>query len=391
MDEMLALAQRFGTPLYVFDGRTLQKRIETLRAALPANVELCYAVKANTFIVDLLAGDIARFEACSEGEARICLEKDPRPGTLVVSGVNKDAAFMEELIAANTPVSRYTVESRAQFDMLLAFARKYDVQIPLLLRLTSGNQFGLDKSDLYGIIAEFADDPHLDIWGIQYFSGTQKTSIKRLARELRQVKKVLGRLEEEYGFVCREVEFGPGFPVLYFDDEEFDEAAYLAEFSALLEDFAFDGPIALELGRSIAASCGSYLTSVVDVKRNDGQNYVIVDGGMNHLVYYGQSLAMRQPTCALLRGEGAKAGEVEPFNICGSLCSVNDILCKQLELPGLFAGDVLLFENTGAYCMTEGISLFLSRDLPRVCLIDAHGEARLVRDFVPTYPLNESK
>ena len=223
MDEMLALAQRFGTPLYVFDGRTLQKRIETLRAALPANVELCYAVKANTFIVDLLAGDIARFEACSEGEARICLEKDPRPGTLVVSGVNKDAAFMEELIAANTPVSRYTVESRAQFDMLLAFARKYDVQIPLLLRLTSGNQFGLDKSDLYGIIAEFADDPHLDIWGIQYFSGTQKTSIKRLARELRQVKKVMGRLEEEYGFVCREVEFGPGFPVLYFDDEEFDE------------------------------------------------------------------------------------------------------------------------------------------------------------------------
>ena len=112
---------------------------------------------------------------------------------------------------------------------------------------------------------------------------------------------------------------------------------------------------------------------------------------MNHLVYYGQSLAMRQPTCALLRGEGAKAGEVEPFNICGSLCSVNDILCKQLELPGLFAGDVLLFENTGAYCMTEGISLFLSRDLPRVCLIDAHGEARLARDFVPTYPLNESK
>lgn len=391
MDEMLTLAHRFGTPLYVFDGRILRKRIETLRAALPSNIELCYAVKANTFIIDLLAGDIARFEACSEGEARICLAKDPRPGTLVVSGVNKDAAFIEELIATSTPVGRYTVESRSQFDLLLALARKYDVQIPLLLRLTSGNQFGLDKSDLYGIIADFADDPHLDIWGVQYFSGTQKTSIKRLARELRQVKKVMTRLEEEYGFTCREVEFGPGFPVLYFDDEEFDESAYLAEFSALLDEFAFDGPITLELGRSIAASCGSYLTSVVDVKRNDGQNYIIVDGGMNHLVYYGQSLAMRQPTCTLLRREGAPAGEVEPFNICGSLCSINDILCKQLELPGLLPGDVLHFENTGAYCMTEGISLFLSRDLPRVCLIGDDGEARLVRDFVPTYPLNESK
>ncbi|MDO5117090.1 MAG: alanine racemase [Eggerthellaceae bacterium] len=391
MDEMLALAKRFGTPLYVFDGRVLQKRIETLRAALPANVELCYAVKANTFIIDLLAGEVARFEACSEGEARICLKKDPRPGTLVVSGVNKDAAYMEELIAANTPVGRYTIESRLQFDMLLDLAKKYDTRIPLLLRLTSGNQFGLDKSEVISIIAEFADDPHLDIWGIQYFSGTQKTSIKRLARELRQVRKMIDRLKEDYGFSCREVEFGPGFPVPYFDDEEFDEPAFFAEFSALLDQFAFEGPISLELGRSIAASCGTFLTSVVDVKRNDGQNYVIVDGGMNHLVYYGQSLAMRQPTCALLREKGTEVGEPEPFNICGSLCSVNDILAKQLELPGMFSGDILRFDNTGAYCMTEGISLFLSRDLPRVCLIDANGEARLVRDFEPTWQLNESR
>ena len=391
MDEKLALARRFGTPLYVFDGRVLKKRMETLRAALPSNVELCYAVKANTFIIDLLAGDVARFEACSEGEARICLEKDSRPGVLVVSGVNKDAAYMEELIAAETPVSRYTIESRLQFDMLLGLARKHDKRIPLLLRLTSGNQFGLDKSEVCTIIAEFADDPHLDIWGIQYFSGTQKTSVKRLARELRTCRKMIDRLAQDYGFTCREVEFGPGFPVPYFDDEEFDEPAFFAEFAALLDEFAFEGPISLELGRSIAASCGIFFTSVVDVKRNDGQNYAIVDGGMNHLVYYGQSLAMRQPTCALLREEGVPAGELDSFNLCGSLCSINDILAKQLELPGLFLGDVLRFDNTGAYCMTEGISLFLSRDLPRVCLIDADGEARLVRDLEPTWQLNESK
>ena len=142
------------------------------------------------------------------------------------------------------------------------------------------------------------------------------------------------------------------------------------------------------MGRSIAASCGTFLTGVADAKVNDGQRYAIVDGGMNHLVYFGQSLAMRDPKCALLDYEGRTVHPVEPWNVCGSLCSVNDILAKQLPFPGLEIGDVLAFENTGAYCMTEGISLFLSRELPRVCLVGADGQTRLVRDALPTYPLN---
>lgn len=387
-DELLGLARQFGTPLYVFDARVLEARLERLQSALPANVELCYAVKANTFVIPLLADKAARLEACSTGEARICLACGARPESLVVSGVNKDAAFMDELIGSGVPVGRYTVESRLQFDTLLACARRHDVRIPLLLRLTSSNQFGLDADDLVAIVAEHADDPHLDIWGVQYFSGTQKTSTKRLARELRQVRKIQERLAQECGFTCRELEFGPGFPVQYFEEDAFDEDAFLAEFASQLEDLAFPGPIALELGRSIAASCGTFLTSVVDAKVNGGQRYAIVDGGMNHLVYFGQSLAMRDPKCALLEHEGRAARPAEPWNVCGSLCSVNDILAKQLPFPGLEVGDVLAFANTGAYCMTEGISLFLSRDLPRVCLVGPDGTPRLVRDGLATYPLN---
>lgn len=387
-DELLNLADTFGTPLYVFDARVLRARLARLRAALPQNVELCYAVKANTFIIPLLAHDVERLEACSTGEARICLACGARPGSLVVSGVNKDAAFMDELIGAGTPVGRYTVESRLQFDMLLACAQRHDVRIPLLLRLTSANQFGLDADELVGIVAAHKDDPHLDIWGVQYFSGTQKTSTKRLARELRQVGKMLDRLSQECGFTCRELEFGPGFPVAYFEEEAFDEDAYLAEFAEQLAALPFEGAVILELGRSIAASCGTFLTSVVDAKVNAGARYAIVDGGMNHLVYFGQSLAMRDPKCALLSRPGRIGRPLEPWNVCGSLCSVNDILAKQLPFPGLDMGDVLAFADTGAYCMTEGISLFLSRDLPRVCLVGADGTPRLVRDGVATYPLN---
>ena len=387
-DELLGLARDFGTPLYAFDDRVLQARLGRLRSFLPDNVELCYAVKANTFIIPLLTGKVARLEACSTGEARICMACGVRPNSLVVSGVNKDAAFMDELIGSDAPVCRYTVESRLQFDMLLACARRHGARIPILLRLTSANQFGLDADELVDIVAGHADDPHLDIWGIQYFSGTQKTSTKRLARELRQVSKMMARLEQECGFTCRELEFGPGFPVQYFQEEAFDEDAYLAEFVSQLRELDFRGPVVLELGRSIAASCGTFLTSVVDAKVNAGQRYAIVDGGMNHLVYFGQSLAMREPKCSLLGRPGRAGREEQAWNVCGSLCSVNDILAKQIPFPGLEPGDVLAFADTGAYCMTEGISLFLSRDLPRVCLVDTDGQARLVRDGQATHPLN---
>lgn len=104
------------------------------------------------------------------------------------------------------------------------------------------------------------------------------------------------------------------------------------------------------------------MTRVVDRKTNQSQHYAIVDGGIHQLVYFGQSMAMRRPQVELLQPRDEDG--VENWNICGSLCTVNDILVKQLPLSRLEVGDVLAFGNAGAYCMTEGISLFLSRDLP---------------------------
>ena len=76
------------------------------------------------------------------------------------------------------------------------------------------------------------------------------------------------------------------------------------------------------------------------------------------------------------------------MNLCGSLCSMNDIIAKQVELPAISVGDVLCFENTGAYCMTEGISLFLSRDIPAVYLIGEDGRISCARKPFETYVLN---
>ena len=198
---------------------------------------------------------------------------------------------------------------------------------------------------------------------------------------------VLTLLEEKYGFVAQELEYGPGFPVNYFQSDELDEVELLAGFSELLHDMTHHPKITLELGRSIAASCGTYYTHIVDLKRNQEQNYALVDGGMHHLVYFGQHMAMKQPFFHVCGKEHLPS--TDQWNLCGSLCSMNDVMTKQSPLPDLALGDVLAFENAGAYCMTEGISLFLSRDIPAVYLLLENGTAVQVRKAFDTATLNQ--
>ena len=271
--------------------------------------------------------------------------------------------------------------------MLLAgLAERYTMKIRLLLRLTSGNQFGMDENVLIQTIRMSRSNEWVEVEGIQFFSGTQKTSVKKLRRELTYVDAFIQRLETEEGFRVKELEFGPGLPVFYFQGDDFDEVSFLAEFSEMLSEMTSQVKLTFELGRSIAASCGTYMTSVVDAKVNKKQNYAIVDGGIHQLVYYGQSMAMKHPYCHVLPEK--QEGETMDWNLFGSLCTVNDILVKQMPVRNLTVGDVIVFENTGAYSTTEGIALFLSRDLPKILLRKEDGEIHVLRDSIDTDLLN---
>lgn len=374
------------TPLYVFDICELKRRVQFIREHLPERVELCYAVKANPFVLETLGQIVDWLEICSPGELNICKELGLPREKYIISGVHKDAEMLEQLMSAENDAGFYTVESAAQFSLLRETAKRHQKKISLILRLTSGNQFGLDDNELAELAGRYHDDQWIDICGLQFFSGTQKASIKRLARELRKLDDYLTDLYQMHHFRMPKLEFGPGFPVAYFPEDSFDEIEFLSTFSELLSDMRYDGPVALELGRSLTASCGTYLTRVVDIKKNHEQNYAIVDGGIHQLVYYGQSMAMKQPRFSVL----PKHEETDPeeWNICGSLCTVNDFLVKRTKLSGLQTGDVLAFENAGAYCMTEGISLFLSRDLPQVVLLNNDGTYRSVRRKTSVFELN---
>ena len=378
------LINEYTDPFYLFDMRILKERLLYLKKSLP-NKRLVYAVKANTFIIKEMDSYIDRYEVCSPGEGHICLELGIDMDKMVISGVYKSPDFIEYLIKEYKDKGIYTIESLTQLKLLLELEEKYEVKLKVLLRLTSANQFGLDEADLRYILKEYPNS--FNYLGLQYYSGTQKKSEKRLVRELGKLDELLKSLREDYSFNPPELELGPGLPVAYFKDEEYNEVEHLEALNELLDKMSYSGEISLELGRAIAAECGSYFTRVVDMKRNKNESYAIVDGGMNHIAYYGQSLAMRIPF--VTKHTKNPDGALELYNICGSLCTTNDIIVKSLELNGLMVGDILEFKRTGAYSMTEGISLFLSRDLPRIFIINENNELKEVRNALPTYKINK--
>ena len=387
MDEYLdKLLKENKSAFYVFDIGKLKKRIDYIRSRLPEKISQCYAVKANTFIVKEIIEDVERFEICSPGEAEICSQLGIPEYKTVVSGVYKTPEVMECMVASSTCERIYTVESLTQFQLFRELSDKNQCTLPILLRLTNDSQFGINEVDIENIIIHRAEYKNLKILGLQYFSGTQKTSLKKYKREIEHLDKFLCKLRDDYGYKADELEYGPGFPLSYFISDTINEEELFDGFLELVESMSYKAKVTLELGRSIAASCGRYLTHVVDIKRNKGQNYVLVDGGMHHIVYFGQYMGMKQPILSVYGKETPLC--TETWNICGSLCSMNDIIAKQVALPDMEIGDVLCFENTGAYCMTEGISLFLSRDLPAVYLLKESGNTICVRKSFETMKLN---
>ena len=371
------------TPFYLFDTDAAAAQVEALRKKLPDRVGLCYAVKANPFLIRDLEPVVDHFEVCSPGEFRICERLGIPMGKVVMSGVYKTPADLERVLDCWGSGLTYTVESPRQWQLIREGAAHRGLQVTALLRLSVGNQFGMDPEEIKSILRE--NHPAVRVTGIQLFSGTQKKTGGRIRRELDKVDRFLDELEAECGWRPEVLEYGPGLPVQYFEGEA-DPAPEVEEsLRAGLEEMRYQGPVTLELGRYFAACAGSYATRIVDIKTNLGRRYCIVDGGIHQVNYYGQLLATKRPPVEVVP---ARSGAGEPYTVCGALCTANDVLLKEFPLSDPQVGDVLIFGRTGAYSCMEGMSLFLSRDLPQVALCSARDGLRLVRAAVPTDPWN---
>ena len=384
-EKLRELAVSLDTPSYVFDTDILTERArwiaDTIRPA-----KLCFAMKANPFLVKVLDGYVERYEVCSPGEFHICVQNGLDMKKIVLSGVNKE--YEDVRYAMGQGVVHYTAESRGQFYLVSRCAEELDRNVEILLRVTSGNQFGMSEEDARQLIRERDKYPYVNIRGLQYFTGTQKKVIKKIAAEVEYIEELIRRLEEEEGFVTRELEFGPGLGVPYFTKDDFAEDRRLLE--SFMELFREKRPyeVTFEMGRYLTASCGYYMTKIMDQKRNDAVNVCIVDGGINHVNYYGQNMAMKTPVLSYFPQHSLEQEQEEEWTVYGSLCTVADILLKKLPLCDARVGDYLVFHNIGAYSVTDGIYLFLSRRMPKIYLYGEEDGVRLVRGALETWPRN---
>lgn len=383
------------TPYFVFDIDNLENRLAYMRKCLDDNgmskaqSDLCYAVKANPFLVKKIEKYISKFEVCSKGELDICEAYGIPYEKIILSGVNKE----EELIkyAILNGISIITVESELQYQYIKKQTKELNRKTNVILRLTNGSQFGIDQGVLEGIIENRSECKEINIIGIHYFTGTQKKKHEKILEELDMLSGLIHELHFRYGFNTELLEFGPGLCVPYFEGENFDEEfKHYSLLISYIRDKHYSYNVTLEMGRFIAASCGKYVTSVVDIKCNSGLNVCIVDGGKNHLNYYGQNMAMRIPVIDHIHNESINETEWKEWSVFGSLCNSADILVRKIKFNNLKTGDRLVFNNVGAYSVTEGIYLFLSRKMPDIYFKSVAKGLTLERKGMETSLINQS-
>ena len=382
---------RYGTPLYIFDTDILRKEVERFRESLGNEINICFAMKANPFLTEQMVGMVDRIEICSMGEFRICQELMIPPEKMLISGVMKRRQDIWQIIDYCREECVYTIESLNQFNCFAEWCDAHSEVLHVYLRLTSGNQFGMDEQTIRNIISVRNICPFLKIDGIHYFSGTQKKSLELINKELRYLDEFMNRLKQEEQFEVENLEYGPGIAVSYFAgrEEKIFQDESIRKLSEMILKMQWKGHVTLEMGRALVAMCGYYLTEVRDLKHTGDNDYCIVDGGCHQMNYDGQIKGMYQPMVQVI--PRSLGGKEHSWTVCGALCTVNDILCKNIGMKNIKVGNVLVFERTGAYSVTEGMALFLSHDLPKVALYSEKMGWKLVRSKQPTYIWNMSR
>ena len=200
---------KYGTPLYVFNIDEMQKSVELFRQKLQGSADICFAMKANPFLTKQMAEVVDRIEVCSMGEFEICRKLGIDAKKILISGVLKKKEDILEILTYYRGGCFYTVESPEQFQIFMEWCKENKEEIQVYLRLTSGNQFGMDEKGIWNMISIRHQCPFLRIRGIHYFSGTQKKTMEKVKKELEYLdsfgglEAVRGQFQSAYDQVQR--------------------------------------------------------------------------------------------------------------------------------------------------------------------------------------------
>ncbi len=380
-----ALADEYGTPLYVYSRARIEENYHRLQYAFKAlNPHIHFSVKSNSngAILRVLRELGSGFDVVSAGEAYRALRIGADPASIVFAGVGKTESELS--YALETRLGWINVESMEELEVLNRLADQRNAKPQVALRInpqveadthqhlnTGGHRskFGLDLADARSVLRQPGQFLNLDIAGMHIHIGSQLANTTATIEALRRV------LELAAPHPIHNLDIGGGFPVPYKPNDDFPSPDVFAEaiqktLAQQITPRAFE--IAIEPGRSIIADAGVLVSTVQYVKAREGHRVVVCDASMTELI----RPALYGAYHHIVPMKDSKADSTLA-DIVGPVCERGDTLGTDRELAGVQRGDRLVILNTGAYGMSMA-SNYNSRPRPAEVLVEGKYH-RLIR------------
>ncbi len=365
------------TPLFVYDMGIVERQVRDLREAMPPQLSIHYAVKANPYpaLLERMARLVDGFDVASGGEMARALEAGMDAAHVSFAGPGKRD---DELAAAIDAGVTLNLESEGEARRALAIAEKRGRTPRLAVRVNpdfdlkgsgmrmggGAKPFGVDADRAAGL-ARLLIDAGADWRGWHIFAGSQALDAEALIDTQAATVGLAARLSDAVGAAPPLVNLGGGFGIPYFPgDQRLDIAPIGEALGQTLNarpDILAESEFAMELGRWLVGEAGVYLTRVVDVKQSQGETFVVVDGGLHHqLAASGNfgTVVRRNYPMAVANRYGAAPAE-EAVTVVGCLCTPIDKLGDKVALPPVVEGDLIAIFAAGAYGASASPSAFL--------------------------------
>jgi diaminopimelate decarboxylase len=380
-----AIAERFGTPCYLYSRATLERHWRAFDSAFGSHPHLiCYSVKANSnlAVLNVLARLGSGFDIVSVGELERVLAAGGDPRRVIFSGVGKREDEIRR--ALEVGIRCFNVESEAELEHIDRVAGDLDTTAPVSIRvnpdvdagshpyISTGlkeNKFGIDIRAAEDVYRRAADMPRLRIAGIDCHIGSQLTELAPFLDALGRVLELADRLER-YGIPIEHLDLGGGLGIRYSKEEPPEPADYARALDRYLEGRHYE--VILEPGRAIAGNAGLLLTRVEFLKTSEHRHFAIIDAAMNDLLRPALYQAVQDIVPARRKTDGERAH----YDLVGPVCETGDFIGKGRDLI-LSPGDLLAVRGSGAYGFTMS-SNYNSRPRAPEVMVDG-AEAHLVR------------
>lgn len=387
--QLTEAANKFGTPLYVYDLRRVRARAAALTDLFEGLFQISYALKANPnlALVEGMKGHVPYLDVSSIGEMHQGIAAGFAPATISFTGPAKRDEELRESIALG--LGHLVVESVDEAITANAIAQDLGRTQAVLVRLSPNDvpkgfglnmsgrptQFGIDEDEAVDATRKIMSLGNLTVEGLHIYSGTQCLKADAVAENHALMAALFEKVCEAVDLTPKHLVFGGGMGVpVHAGEQPLDEAAVAAQdvpmLRALKAKPRFAATVcALEIGRALVAEAGWFVTSVVRVKESRGTRIALCDGGLNnHLAATGNFGAAIRRNFRL--SAISQSNDVGEQDIVGPLCTTIDLLGQKVELPLVSAGDLVVIEASGAYGFTASPTRFISHPQPQEVLWD---------------------